>query len=56
MDLKEISWEGMIWIGLSQDRDKWMVINFWVPKDAGNFLTNSETIRCSRFCFVELVP
>jgi hypothetical protein len=31
MDLKEIGWECMTWIGLSQDRDKWVVIKLWVP-------------------------
>jgi len=31
MDLKEIDWEGMTWIGPSQVRDKWMVIKLWVP-------------------------
>jgi hypothetical protein len=41
-DLAEI-WSGMDWMGLSQDRDKWMalmkvIINFRVPKSAGNFL------------------
>jgi hypothetical protein len=36
MDLKEIGWGGVDWIGLVQDRDKWRalvnsVFNVWVP-------------------------
>jgi hypothetical protein len=36
MDLGEIGWGGVDWIGLAQDRDKWrdhvnMVINIRVP-------------------------
>jgi hypothetical protein len=35
MDLREIGWDGMDWIDLAQDRDKWRalvntVINLWV--------------------------
>ena len=26
MDLKEIVWEGVDWINLAQDRDKWQVL------------------------------
>ena len=26
MDLKEIGWDGMDWINLAQDRDKWLVV------------------------------
>jgi hypothetical protein len=36
MDLGEIGWGDVDWIGLAQDRDRWRVlvksvINFWVP-------------------------
>jgi hypothetical protein len=36
MDLREIAWDGMDWINLSQDRDKWRalvntVMNLQVP-------------------------
>jgi hypothetical protein len=40
MDLLEICWGGVDWIGLAQDRDKWRalvsaVMNLRVPKNAG---------------------
>jgi hypothetical protein len=36
MDLREIGWDGMDCIDLSQDRDQWralvnLVVNLWVP-------------------------
>jgi hypothetical protein len=36
MELREIGWDGMNWIDMAQDRDKWRAIvnamlNFWVP-------------------------
>jgi hypothetical protein len=36
MDLLDIGWGGVDWIGLSEDRDKWRalvnaVMNLWVP-------------------------
>jgi hypothetical protein len=42
MDLGEIGWGGVDWIGLAQDRDKWnalvnAVMNPLVTQDAGNF-------------------
>jgi hypothetical protein len=44
-DLREIWWEGVDWIHLTQDRDQWqalvnMVMNFQVPQKAGSFLTS----------------
>jgi hypothetical protein len=40
MDLGEIGWDGVDWIGLAQDRDKWRalvnsVMNLRVPQNAG---------------------
>jgi hypothetical protein len=26
MDIKEIEWEGVDWIGLAQDKDKWWAV------------------------------
>jgi hypothetical protein len=36
MDLREIGWDGMDWIGLAQDRDQWRalvnaVVNLRIP-------------------------
>jgi hypothetical protein len=36
MDILDIGWSGVDWIGLAQDRDKWRalvnaVMNIWVP-------------------------
>jgi hypothetical protein len=40
-------------IGLVQDKDRWREIlnalmNLWVPKNAGNFLTGFKTVSFSR--------
>jgi hypothetical protein len=40
MDLREIAWDGMDWIDLAQDRDRWRalvnrLINLRVPSNAG---------------------
>jgi hypothetical protein len=45
MDLQEVGWGGMDWIGLAQDRDRRRVlvnavINLHVPYNADNFLTS----------------
>jgi hypothetical protein len=42
IDLVVIGWDGVDWIGLAQDRDKWrallnVVINLWVLKMLGNY-------------------
>jgi hypothetical protein len=44
MDLREIGWDGMDWIDLAQDTDKWRslvntVMNFRVSLNAGKFLS-----------------
>jgi hypothetical protein len=44
MDLREISWNGVDWIDIAQDRDKWRalvytVLNCRVPLNAGKFLS-----------------
>jgi hypothetical protein len=45
MGLKEIGWEGVDWMDLAQDKDKWFplvstVMNIRVPINAGNFSNN----------------
>jgi hypothetical protein len=45
MDLQEMECEGMDWIDVAQDRDRWQalvnaVMNLQVPYNAGNFLTS----------------
>jgi hypothetical protein len=41
MDLREIGWDGMGWINLAEDRDKWralvtMIMNFGFHKMLGS--------------------
>jgi hypothetical protein len=41
MDLREIEWDGMDWIGLTQDKKQWRalvntVMKLWVHKMLGN--------------------
>jgi hypothetical protein len=59
MDLGEIGWGGMNWIGLAQYRDQWravvhVVMNLW---NAGKFLISSmeldfHIIMMSKECFL----
>jgi hypothetical protein len=42
---KEVGCEGMDWIDLAQDRNRWralvdVIMNLRVPQNAANFLTN----------------
>jgi hypothetical protein len=44
MDLREIGWEGVDWMLVTQYRDLWWALvntgmNFWVLQKALNFLT-----------------
>jgi hypothetical protein len=44
IDLLEIGWGGVHWIGLAQDRDRWRtlmnaVMNLRVPQNAGKTAT-----------------
>jgi hypothetical protein len=48
MDLGEIGWDGVDWIALAQDRDKWRVLvnsilNLRVPWNAGKLLSGCTT-------------
>jgi hypothetical protein len=45
----EIGWDGMGWIGLVLDKDRWKalvnaVMNLQVPENAGKFLSGCTTI------------
>jgi hypothetical protein len=49
MDLVEVGWGDVDWIGLAQDRDRWRtlvnsVLNLWFPLNAGK-LSSIQTIR-----------
>jgi hypothetical protein len=48
MDLGEIGWEDIYWIGLTQDRNRWrfivnVVMNLQIPLNAGRFSTGCTT-------------
>jgi hypothetical protein len=45
IDLQQVGWEGVDWIDLAQDRDRWRalviaVMNLQVPTKRGSFLTS----------------
>jgi len=53
MDLQEVGYVYMDWMGLAQDRDRWRtlvsaVMNIRVPWNAGNFLTSRKPVGFSR--------
>jgi len=53
MDLQEVGCGYMDCTGLAQDRDRWQklvsaVMNLWVPKYVGNFLTRCKPVSFSR--------
>jgi len=53
MNLQEVGFGYMDWIGLAQDRDRWWtlvsaVMNLRVPGNAGNFLTSCKLVSFSR--------
>jgi hypothetical protein len=48
IDLVEMGWSDVDWIGLAQDRDKWLalvnaVMNPWVPLNAGKLSSGCTT-------------
>jgi hypothetical protein len=60
MDREEVGWAGMDWIDLSQYRDRWQalvnaVMNLWILKNAGNFLTSSGPVSFSKRTLLYLV-
>jgi hypothetical protein len=53
MDLREIIWNGIIWIEVAKDRDQWKalvntVMNLPFPYNAGKFLSSCKIGSFSR--------
>ena len=53
MDLQEVGFGYMDWIGLAQDKDRWRtlvsaVMNLRVPWNTGNFLTSCKPVSFLR--------
>jgi hypothetical protein len=52
-DLQKLEGKSVEWITLAQERDRWRALvngamNYWVPKNVGNFLTSWEPVRSSK--------
>jgi hypothetical protein len=50
IDLREIGWDGVDWIDMAQNRDKWRalvntILNLRVPYNAGKFLSGCTIVR-----------
>jgi hypothetical protein len=53
VDLREIGWDGVDWIDVTQDRDQWRALvntalNIRVPLNAGKFLSGCPMNGSSR--------
>jgi hypothetical protein len=53
MDIREVRCRCVDWMELAQDRDSWralvsVVMNLWVPQNAGNFLTSCRPVSFSK--------
>jgi hypothetical protein len=51
MDLGEVGWGDVDWIGLGKDRDKLRALvnaamNLWVPENAGNVSSATQLVAC----------
>lgn len=60
MDLRETGFDGIYWIHVVQDKDKWlalvsMVMNYWVQKNVWNFLASWATAGFSRRALLHAV-
>jgi hypothetical protein len=57
MDVGEVGWGDVDWIGLAQNRDKWralvnLVMNLWVPQNAWKLLSGlSSSAQLHRVSF-----
>jgi hypothetical protein len=52
MDLREVGWGDVVWIGLAQDRNRWRtlvnsVLNLQVPYNAGKLSSGPATVGLS---------